>query len=197
MMLAAGLHDVPNGHLAAVVTYLEMSAPVMAASKPFPEGFTAQQEQLSNDSYRAIFRAIGAPWLWTSRLTLADDALATILTNPQIEHWVVRNKSEAIALIELDFSAQGICELAFFGMVKSVTGQGLGGPMMTLAQERAFHGEAELFTVHTCSLDDPRALGFYLHAGFVPVRRAVEIFEDPRLDGFYDPTTAPQIPCLP
>jgi len=196
MTLTAGIHDVAGGQLAAVVTYLEMTAPDITADKPFPTGFTARQERLDTGSYRALFRAIGAPWLWTSRLALSGGALGAVLSDPQIEQWVVRRKGDAIALIELDFSAAGICELAFFGMVKPVTGQGLGGPMMALAQARAFQQGAGLFTVHTCSLDDPRALGFYQHAGFVPVRRAVEVFADPRLDGLYDPATAPQTPCL-
>jgi len=195
--LTSGLYDVPNDQVAAIVTYLEIGAPVTSVSRPFPEGVTAQQERLDTASYRTLFRAIGAPWLWMSRLTLKDDALAAILDNPQIELWVIRKQGAPIALIELDFSVKGTCELAFFGMIRSVTGQGFGGPMMALAQARAFQGAVASLTVHTCTLDDPRALGFYLRAGFAPVRRAVEIFPDPRLDGLYDPTTAPQIPCLP
>jgi GNAT superfamily N-acetyltransferase len=196
MMLPAGMHDVPAGHVAAVVTYLQMTTPAIAGTRPLPDGMTISHEKIGNDSYRALFRAIGAPWLWTSRLTLDDASLGAILQDPTCETWIVRHDGAAIALIELDFSAPATCELAFFGMIASATGQGLGGPMMAHAQARAFHDNADLFTVHTCSLDDPRALTFYQKAGFTPIKRAIEVFADPRINGPHAPTTAPQIPCL-
>lgn len=196
MILTEGLHEVPAGHVAAVVTYLEMTAEAQMPAKPMPVEFTITQEQMDVDSYRALFRAVGAPWLWTSRLTTQDGALRAILESDDTELWVVRNAEQAVGFIELDFSVPEVCELAFFGLVKSATGHGLGGPMMALAQDRAFSRGANLMTVHTCSLDDPRALTFYQKAGFTPVKRGVEIFADPRLGGPHDPETAPQIPCL-
>ncbi|HRE21127.1 MAG TPA: hypothetical protein PKW21_08860 [Rhabdaerophilum sp.] len=50
--------------------------------------------------------------------------------------------------------------------------------------------------VHTCSLDHPRALAFYEKAGFRPYKRAVEIFDDPRLDGTLPREVARQIPLI-
>ena len=196
MILSEGMHEVPAGHLAAVVTYLEMTASAKMDAKPFPAGVTATKEVLDTNTYRTLFRAVGAPWLWTSRLAMDDSALNAILTDPSIEIWVVRKDGAAIAFIELDYSAPMICELAFFGMITAATGQGLGGPMMGLAQTQAFRQNVQSFTVHTCSLDDPRALGFYRKAGFTPVKRGVEVFADPRIEGPHAPTTAPQIPCL-
>lgn len=197
MILTAGMHSVPAGHVATVVTYLQMTtAPTATTPKPLPAGMTAQQETLDLESYRALFRAVGAPWLWTSRLVMQDDALRTILGSADTELWIIRQDGGAIGFIELDFSVAGTCELAFFGMIDTATGQGLGGPMMALAQSRAFTRDTELFTVHTCSLDDPRALAFYIKAGFTPYKREIEVFEDPRLQGIHSKTTAPQIPCL-
>ncbi|WP_108814986.1 GNAT family N-acetyltransferase [Loktanella sp. Alg231-35] len=196
MILTEGLHEVPAGQVAAVVTYLEMTAAARMPAKPMPNGFTATQEKMDVDSYRALFRAVGAPWLWTSRLTTEDNALRAILASVNTELWVIRDADQAIGFIELDFSAPAVCELAFFGLVKSATGHGLGGPLMAHAQDRAFSRGANVMTVHTCSLDDPRALAFYQRAGFTPIKRAVEVFADPRLDGPHNPDTAPQIPCL-
>jgi hypothetical protein len=34
--------------------------------------------------------------------------------------------------------------------------------------------------VHTCTLDGPQALPFYMGQGFVPYARFVEVFPDPR-----------------
>jgi len=195
-MINAGMHAVPQGHVPAVVTYLEMAAPAMQAAKPFPDGMTVAQEHPDTDTYRALFRAVGAPWLWSSRLEMDDATLAEILNRDTTEVWVVRQNGNAIAIAELDFQDGNSCELAYFGMVKDVTGQGLGGPMMALAQQKAFARDVTRFFVHTCNWDDPRALAFYQKAGFVPYKFEIEVFPDPRLQGLYPNTAAPQIPCL-
>lgn len=191
-----GMNSIPAGHLPAVVIFLQMTAPAMDPAKPFPADVTATCERLDNDSYRAIYRAVGAPWLWSARLALDDAALAAVLNDENTESWIIRRAGQAIGLIELDFRTAGECELAYFGIVPEATGQGLGGPMMALAQRQAFAREIDRFFVHTCNWDDPRALAFYQKAGFVPYKYGVDIGPDPRLDGTYPPTTASQIPCL-
>ncbi len=50
--------------------------------------------------------------------------------------------------------------------------------------------------VHTCTLDHPAALGAYRRAGFVPYKRAVERFHDPRLLGILPRSCAPQVPLF-
>ena len=196
-MITEGMHHISPGHVPAVVTYLQMTAPGMIDPKPFPTGTSAGREHLDVESYKALFRAVGAPWLWSSRLEMTDAALAAILNDNQTETWVVRQNGTAIALVELDFRPHAACELAYFGMIQDATGQGLGGPMMALAQSCAFARDIKRFFVHTCNWDDPRALAFYQKAGFVPYKFAVEVFADPRLDGPHKPTTAPHVPCLP
>ena len=131
-MIQSGMHDIPAGHTPAVVTYLEMTAPAMTGAKPFPAGFSATREVPSIVDYRALFRAVGAPWLWSSRLVIDDDKLAPILDSDSTEVWVIRKESQAIGLVELSFQGESDCELAYFGIVKEATGQGLGGPMMAL-----------------------------------------------------------------
>ena len=196
MILKEGMYDVPGGHVATVVTHLEMTTPTMPAPLPFPDGITATNQGIDLETYRALFRSVGGPWLWTSRLLLDDAALTKLLDDPLNEIWVVRQNGADIGLIELDFSKPKECELVLFGMLATATGQGLGKPMMALVQSRAFARDIKRLEVHTCHLDDPRALTFYQHMGFKPVKRAVEVFADPRLSGTHDPNIAPQIPCL-
>jgi hypothetical protein len=50
--------------------------------------------------------------------------------------------------------------------------------------------------VHTCSLDHPSALTFYIRNGFSPYARAIEHFADPRLMGILPEESAPQVPLL-
>jgi hypothetical protein len=67
---------------------------------------------------------------------------------------------------------------------------------MNEAVRRAFAAPIGRLWVHTCSLDHPRALGFYLRSGFKPYKRAVEIADDPRLKGYLPLAAAPQMPPL-
>jgi ribosomal protein S18 acetylase RimI-like enzyme len=168
----------------------------MTGAKPFPDGIAAKREWLDTDSYRDLFRHIGAPWLWSSRLVMPNDDLATILAKDTTETWIVRSGDSAIGLVELDFQVGGECELAYFGLIKYLTGRGVGGPMMALAQEMAFAHDITRFYVHTCNWDDPRALAFYQRAGFTPYKMRVEVFPDPRLDGIHPMNTAGHVPCL-
>lgn len=196
MTLKEGISAVPKGHLAAVVTHLEMTAPAMATPKPFPSDVTATRETPDIASYRALFRAVGDPWLWTSRHLVSDDALLAILTDKDVEVWVIRQGDSAIGFVELDFRTAGECALAYFGLIPAATGQGLGGPMMGLAQSQAFSRDISRFHVHTCSLDAPGALAFYQRTGFVPYKVEVDIFPDPRLSGVIHPAKAKHVPCL-
>jgi hypothetical protein len=52
------------------------------------------------------------------------------------------------------------------------------------------------FWLHTCTLDHPRALAFYIRSGFVPFRYQVEIMPDPRLDGTLPADAAPGVPII-
>jgi hypothetical protein len=67
---------------------------------------------------------------------------------------------------------------------------------MNEAIRRAFRHPIRRFFVHTCSLDHPSALSFYVRSGFTPYRRAIEVADDPRLTGHLPLETAPQIPVL-
>jgi hypothetical protein len=49
--------------------------------------------------------------------------------------------------------------------------------------------------VHTCTLDGPQALPFYVSQGFVPYARAVEVFPDPRLADVLPGDVAPHARC--
>ena len=193
-MIPEGMYDIPAGHTPTVVTYLEMTAPAMTGAKPFPEGIAANRETPSIGDYRALFRAVGSPWLWSSRLEMEEGKLADILASDATEVWVIRKGATPIGLVELAFQSGGDCELSYFGIVTSATGQGLGGPMMALAQSRAFGRPIKRFYVHTCNWDDPRALAFYQRAGFIPYKMAVEVFPDPRIQGIHPPDTAPHVP---
>ena len=192
-----GYYEVPPGKIAAVVTSLEMrQPPSMPAPKP-PAGVDLVSWPAPDpDRYLDLFRRIGTPWLWFSRLRLARAQLMAILQNPAVEIRVARQGHADIGMIELDFRRLPDVELSFFGVVPEWTGRGLGRFLMAHAIERAFAGGAKRFWVHTCTLDHPRALAFYLRSGFVAFARSIAIADDPRLTGLLPRDAAPQIPII-
>lgn len=196
-MLRDGLHDVPPGKLAAVVTHLEMRSSAPLRGRLAPAGVSLRRvREPGIDWYRALYAEVGRDWLWFSRLDMADDRLRSILHDPLVEVFAVEAAGRDAGLLELDFRQPGDCELAFFGLAAPLIGTGAGGWLMDQAITRAWSRPIERFHVHTCTLDHPGALEFYIRSGFVPVRRQVEIADDPRLTGRLPRAAAPQVPRL-
>jgi GNAT superfamily N-acetyltransferase len=192
-----GLTPVPDGHVAAIVTSLEMKArplpkPVPASPLKLVRWHTADAAK-----YRTLFARVGAPWLWFSRLILDDNALLAIIGAPQVEVYAVTDPSGIeVGILELDFREAGQAEIAFFGLVPELSGKGFGRWLMAETLARAWRKDVIRVWVHTCTLDAPGALGFYRAQGFVPYQRQIETFADPRLKGALSSESAPQVPML-
>jgi len=185
-----------NGELAAVVTFLEMRARP-ALDVPASTLDLQRIENPGPERYRDLFRLVGAPWLWFSRLTLDDEKLRSIIADPKVELFVVLDgNGRDVGMLELDFREQGECELAFVGLVPELSGLGHGRWLLAEAVSRAWREGVERVHVHTCSLDHPAALAAYRRAGFIPFKRGIERFPDPRLVGILPRTSAPQVPLL-
>jgi len=191
-----GYTDLPSGKIAAVVTYLEMRSPPPALHAEVQTGWSLQSLNADRDRYRTLYRRIGEPWLWFSRVVMSDGELAGILDDPKVEAYTLHDGKDDIGLLELDFRPEGEVELAFLGVVPGVIGKGAGRFLMSEAIRRAFAQPIDRFFVHTCSLDHPAALTFYMRSGFTPYRRAIEVTDDPRLRGFLPQDCAPQVPVL-
>ncbi len=189
------LEELPAGQLAAVVTYLEMTSP---PTEPVPHGSLqlSRVAQPEPDAYRALFRKIGAPWLWFSRLAMSDAELTAIIGDPRIELFEVAAVQAVVGMLELDFRVAGECELAFVGLVPELAGQGHGRWLLAEALHRAWRAGIRRVHVHSCTLDHPAALAAYRRAGFTPFKHAVERFADPRLTGILPADSAPQVPLL-
>ena len=187
---------VTDGELAAVVTFLEIRESPRADVPPSPLSLR-RIEDPRPDEYRELFRKVGARWLWFSRLVMDDAALAAIIQHPAVELFTVVDESGSEAgMLELDYREPRECELSFVGLVPELSGQGHGRWLLAEAINRAWREGVTRVHVHTCTLDHPAALGAYRRAGFVPYRRAVERFPDPRLLGFLPRDCAPQIPLI-
>lgn len=185
-----------DSELATVVTYLETRS--RPAELPPPADLSLWKiDRPDIDEYRALFRRIGAPWLWFSRLVMTDDQLAAILGNPNVEIYkVIHDSVGEVGMLELDFREPGECELAFVGFTPEFAGKGHGRWLLLQALHLAWEKPIERVNVHTCSLDHPAALPAYRRAGFTPFKRSIERFPDPRLLGILPKDCAPQVPLL-
>jgi GNAT superfamily N-acetyltransferase len=185
-----------NGEIAALVTYLEMRTPP-AEGVPASALSLRRLAQVPLSDYRRLFRRIGAPWLWFSRLLRDDSDLASIVHHPAVELYAVLDGDGAeVGILELDFREPGECELAFVGLLPELSGKGHGRWLLAEAVRLAWRDGVARVHVHTCSLDHPAALSAYVRAGFTPYRRAIERFPDPRVSGILPADCAPQVPLL-
>ena len=187
---------VADRELAAVVTYLEMRSPPDPGVPASPLSLN-RVEVPQPEHYRELFRLIGAPWLWFSRLVLDDAHLASIVQHPKVELYsVLDDTRREVGMIELDFRDPHECELSFIGLIPELSGKGHGRWLLAEAVRLAWREGVNRVHVHTCSLDHPGALSAYRRAGFTPFKRAIERFPDPRLLGVLPKDCAPQIPLL-
>ena len=187
---------VANGELAAIVTFLEMRESP-AIDVPASELSLRRVENPDPAHYRELFRKVGSPWLWFSRLIMNDAKLRVIIGDPGVELFTVvdRDGSE-VGMLELDYRKPRECELSFVGLIPELSGLGHGRWMLAEAIRGAWRDGIDRVHVHTCTLDHPAALRAYPRAGFTPYKREVERFPDPRLIGSLPRDCAPQIPLF-
>lgn len=192
-----GYTDLPPGKIASVVTYLEMrERPVRlpeTAGLPFEVTRFAGADLTA---YRDVFRRVGQDWLWFSRLQMDDGELRAVLSHPAVDVYLLIADGAVEGLLELDARAFPDIELAFLGVTSALVGRGAGRFLMAKAIDAAWQRNPARFWVHTCSIDHPKALGFYMRAGFRPYKRGLEIADDPRLTGLLPRSAAPHVPLI-
>ena len=195
-MIPDGFTDLAPGKIASVVTFLEMR------ERPRLSDVSRNQLRLRAvqtpdlNWYRALFRRAGAPWLWFSRLEMSDELLAAVLNSSTNDLFIAEHAGSEIGMAELDRSHPPDVEITFFGLFPEAIGKRLGRPFMTAVLERAWNNSATRVWLHTCNLDAPAALSFYLKCGFRPYKQAIEVADDPRIRGILPEDTAPNVPII-
>jgi len=199
-MIADGYTELAAGKIASVVTYLEM-----VERPPSERPATARDDARVRlkpvrdpalDWYRALFRRAGAQWLWFGRLQMNDEQLQAVLRRPTTELFLAEGEAGEIGMADLDRSQTPDVEIVSFALFEEAIGRGLGWPFMAAVLEKAWSGATKRVWLHTCTLDGPAALGFYMKCGFRPYKRAVEVADDPRLRGVLPEYVAPQVPII-
>ncbi|QLC24528.1 GNAT family N-acetyltransferase [Parasphingopyxis algicola] len=191
------LIEIPPGHVAEVVTYLDMREKPKPAPLPSAPLRLTRWQPVDLAKYRILFERVGAPWLWYSRLVMEDEALDAVINHADIRFYAVEDRRGIeVGMIELDFREAKQCEIQFFGLVPELAGKGYGRWLMMQTLALAWQPDIGRVHLHTCTLDHPNALAFYRKMGFVPRGRAIETFPDPRLAGILPHDCAPHVPIL-
>jgi ribosomal protein S18 acetylase RimI-like enzyme len=193
--LANGYYKLPLGKLANACVYLDMTTQPMTSSA-VPD---AKLKRLTGDDaerFRALYRDVGHNWLWASHLNKSTAEMANYLDAAERETFAVVDKQGDCGLLQLQFATDGTAEIVYIGVVEAAMGRGLGRWLLEQAIARAFAKPINRLWLHTCSFDHPKALGFYLRAGFRIYATGFEIMDDPRALGLLPETAAPHVPYV-
>ena len=148
-------------------THLEMTCPgdfVPAVSRG-AEYRLVRAEIPCPELNRFLYTAVGWRWAWYGRLAW-DYARWLRYVSGAVETWVAYVSGTPAGYFELEAQADANVELAFFGLMPSFVGKGLGGALLSDAVRHAWEQGTRRVWVHTCDLDHPRALANYQARGF-------------------------------
>lgn len=171
--------------------YLEMRARPSARRPEAPPGIVlARYDAPTARGYRFLYDTVGDAWHWVDRRKMRDDELLAAIRRPEVEIHVARHEGELVGYFELARDPPGECQIAYFGLAPAWIGRRVGSWLLDRTIQRAWEGETRRVTVHTCSLDHPRALANYERAGFVRYDEAFADFDTDRT-GLPPPVRSP------
>ena len=157
------------------ITYLEMAARPSYPRPHQPLGHHAALLHAENPPiwyFLDLYRAVGSQYQWTDRFNDDEDDLRAFVQHSDVALYTLMRQGWPAGFFMLDRREKGICDLAYFGLVPEMVGQGYGKFLLQEAIHTGWDGESvKRLTVNTCTLDHPRALALYQSAGFAPVRQ--------------------------
>lgn len=150
------------------IYYLEMTGRSAFRPTAAPEGFELVEVDPPDPVVnREFYRRVGAPWRWTDRLCWSLDDWRHYVERGELTTLVGRAGDRDVGYCELEHQAAGNVQIAYFGLLPEFIGQGLGGPLLSAAIERAWRlPETRRVWVHTCTHDHVHALENYRRRGF-------------------------------
>jgi GNAT superfamily N-acetyltransferase len=147
------------------VTYLELREPP-ATVPGGPDAEAIERERPTIEPYLDLYRRVGAPYRWDSRLNMERGALESILLGGDLHIYLARVRGEAIGFCEFDRAAFPVIELKHFGLVPEAQGRGIGPRLLGTSLAREWESGAGRIWLHTDIWDHPAAVPVYDRAGF-------------------------------
>lgn len=163
-----------------LVTYMELREPPAGRpALPVPAAhLTVQPERLSVEDYLLLYREIGTPLTWDSRLHMPQAALVAFLSSPSTTTFVLREAGRAIGLCEFDAADTDEIELTHFGLVPAAYGRRIGPWLLDTALRAIWRETVRRIWLHTDTNDHPKAQATYRRAGFEIYKEQMEDFPD-------------------
>jgi len=148
------------------VTYLELCA--APAPPPGRHGSECVRlEAMTPEAYLALYRCVGEPLRWDTRLDLPRAELEELLGGPRLRIYVLRASSgDALGFCEFDRRAFPDIELTHFGLKPDAQGRRLGPWLLSTALSGEWQSGASRIWLHTDTWDHPAAIPTYQRAGF-------------------------------
>lgn len=161
------------------IWYLEMLSPdwCRPGFSDDPEVAVVQAKIPSPELSRFLYASVGGDWYWLDRLSWSYDRWMTYLNRPEVQTWVAYVAGTPAGYIELEAQPEGNVEIAYFGLLRSFIGRGIGKHLLSVGIEQAWKMNAQRVWVHTCSLDGAHALKNYQARGF-QLYKEENLFED-------------------
>lgn len=162
------------------VTHLEMSKPpALRVGAPIGVRLAMMRpHRISLPFYRYLYEQVGKPHHWLLRREIGDEGLAEAVHSPMTEIEVLYADGSPAGFYELALEAlPDTVEIRYFGLVPGVQGRGLGRFLLSEAIHSGFAHVPSRLTIHTNTLDSPRALRLYQKMGFSPVGWSEELVE--------------------
>lgn len=152
-------------------TYLVHDGSPVEVPPPPLEGMRLEALTLCPPAfYRFLYGEVGRQWHWRDRLVWTDADFGEYLARKDVRVYVLSYQGVPSGYFELVGSAGGAIDIAYFGLMQWLTGQGVGRWLLAVAIDEARRLGAASITLNTCSLDHPAAMTNYVARGFVPQR---------------------------
>ena len=152
-------------------TYLHLPTPHALRAVPLPPGVRIEHAHpCPIPFFRYLYTEVGRDYRWHDRLNWTDAQCAEHLANPGVSIWVLYCDGAPGGYFELNEESDGSVEIVYLGLMPTFTGRGLGKALLSDAANRAWSLGASRVWLHTCTLDDHRALPNYLARGFEKFR---------------------------
>ena len=137
-----------------------------APAAPSEQISVHQVDDCAPSFWRRLYSEVGSQYHWVDRLVWSDDDIRAYLADPAVSLWVLSVDGGVAGYFELRTHADDSVEIAYFGLLPSYVGRGLGKYLLSEAAARAWALRPARVWLHTSTLDHPAALPNYLARGF-------------------------------
>lgn len=118
-----------------------------------------------------LYKEVGEPYHWVDRWEWSTAEWQAFVGEFGYGIWILTHDGELAGFVEMKNQDDGSVEISLFGLVAKFQGRGFGKHLLTLAVETAWGIGANRVWLHTCTLDDPKALPNYLARGFTEYKK--------------------------